>query len=471
MIAEPITVDSAVKWAGGETRMVGESSLALEHVTIDSRIDESGAVFVALPGSNSDGHQYVEDFLEIPLRAAIVRQDFFDVNRQKLVGLVQKNNGAVIAAQDPLSTLGKIAKGYLGQFSNQQRVAITGSNGKTATKELLRAMLAEHGQTFASAGNYNSAIGVPLSALEVKATDEYLIFEVGTGYKGEISAICSVIEPEYVLITNIGHAHIEFFGSQEAIAAEKIALAGESPNLKKLFITSVDGFPQDVLENISDKLVLYAEIGEYTNVTEGIQVTIDEYSCVVPVLGSFQRMNISGAAAVARELGCTDQEIIAGLPKYHIQFGRMERLYGKITVLQDCYNANPESMREALQILDSFALSDEDGANGSTVAVLGSMKELGSMSRELHREILELAASLRINKIFCCGREFKDAWSDAARPPGFDAGCIQFFDTLQELQPVLVGKINTGDVLLLKGSRAHKLERISDGLRAAGWVE
>ena len=241
----------------------------------------------------------------------------------------------------------------------------------------------------------------------------------GRGTKGEISAICSVIEPEYVLITNIGHAHIEFFGSQEAIAAEKIALAGESPNLKKLFITSVDRFPQDVLESISDKLVLYAEIGEYTNVTEGIEVTIDEYSCVVPVLGSFQRMNISGAAAVARELGCTDQEIIAGLPKYHIQFGRMERLYGKITVLQDCYNANPESMREALQILDSFALSDEDDARGSTIAVLGSMKELGSMSRELHTEILELTASLRINKIFCCGREFRDAWSGAARPGRF----------------------------------------------------
>ncbi len=458
------TLEELLEATGGQLRQA-PTGVRINGVSIDSRTILPGEVFIALRGERFDGHDFLAAAVDRGATTLVVEQE---------IPLASFPGVAVIVVPDTLKALGGLAR-YHRQRYPIPLIGITGSNGKTTTKELIAAVLAEKINVIKTEKNYNNEIGLPLSLLRIDDTTQAAVLEMGMRGRGEIAYLAGLAKPTIGVITNVGVSHIELLGSREAIAEAKAELIEALPadgtavlNYDDPLVARMaDAFPgeslfyslQAVDEKKSPPPDLFVVSAQTTS--HGEKVEVDgrwgKFSYDLPLLGRHNIANSLAAALVGLELGLTPAEVSNGLKNAGPVEKRLRRFESKgITILDDTYNASPASVQVALEVLNQVA------AGGRKIAVLGDMLELGELSGEAHYQIGELVAKYGCAALFAFGPESKET-ARAAENLGLLAR--HFLDKAAlwtELNAFLI----PGDTVLVKGSRGMRMEEIVEKMLA-----
>lgn len=428
--------------------VAGTGDAAADSVFTDTRALNRGGMFVALKGENFNGDEFARTALEGGASIAIV-------SRWEGGGIDVEQ--AVIEVEDTLFSLQRLAHWWRSELDIPV-VCITGSNGKTTTKDFTTAVLSRKFSVNATKGNLNNHIGLPLTVLATTKEHTAAVFEIGMNHSGELSPLCEIARPRYGIITNIGTAHIEFLGSRKAIAEEKGTLARYVPETGLLFVPAGCDFYEYFRARTHARLVpvgngrgrvraenLITEAGgtTFTLVIDGA----GSREAFVPVHGKHMVSNALLAAALGFNLGIPIEEIVVGLAAVKLTSGRLRKIEKDgITLLDDTYNANPESMEAALETLADM----KPGDGGSRIAVLGMMGELGVHGEEAHERIGKLAKQRGI-RLIAVG---KGAEGIAA------GGRAPHFQEVEEAAGWLLDNSKAGDIVLFKGSRTAAIEKV-----------
>ena len=444
--------------AGGSISS-GDQTVVVNKVSTDSRTLKSSELFVALRGENFDGHNFVESAAQIGAAGAIVESTWD--------GEIPKNF-ALIRAKDTLQAYQDLAANYRKSLMLKV-VAITGSNGKTSTKDFTAAVLAHRFRVTKTEGNFNNHVGLPRTILEATSGDEIGVWEIGMNHPGEIATLAKVAAPDVAIITNIGVAHIEFMGSREKIAEEKAALAEAVGADGAIILNADDLFTKTIASRARGKVILAGtnsgsiQAAEITQSGTGADFTILEgaHRCraQLSVPGLHMVQNALLAIAAGRIFGLSLEECAAELVAAPLTRARSQiKDIGGVQFLDDSYNANPDSMKAALRTLVEL------DADGKRIAVLGEMRELGDQSERGHREVGETAAALKIDQLIAIG-DIAAAIADAAGQAGLRKTTI--VKSTSEAAEVLGEIAAPGDLVLIKGSRAARTEEVIEhfGLR------
>ena len=432
----------------------------ISRVCTDSRQAQPGDLFLALRGDKFDGH----DFLTEVARKGVVA---VAASRERVQGL--KLTCAVIAVGNTRQALGKLAAHHRLGF-NPTVIAVAGSNGKTTTKDLLAAVLRQRFKTLWNEASFNNDIGVPLTLLKLDRAHQTAVLEVGTNHPGELSPLVRMIGPAFGVITSIGREHLEFFDDLSGVAQEEGWLAELLPAEGRLFVNGDSPEMDRILRRTRAKATRVGlgsgndwrasgakldETGATFQVETASAALCGEYR--MNLLGRHQVVNAMLAAAVGAELGLGREEIQRGLAacapaKMRMQVWTVEG----VRVLDDAYNANADSMIAAVETLKEFP------CRGRRVAVLGDMAELGRHSAEAHAEVGRRVAELKVDQLFAVGK-MAGVMGAAARA----AGLMRVIE-LSEVETVANAVkhfVRSGDVVLIKASRAARLERVGEMLR------
>ena len=442
-------------WAEGKL-VAGEPGDMVSVVCTDTRALKAGDFFVALRGENFDAHTFVAEAAKRGAAGAMVQE----------IPAGLPAGFAVVLVQDTLAGLQNLATNYRRTLS-LQAVGLTGSNGKTSTKDLTASVLGEHFQVTSTDGNLNNHIGVPLTLLRARGSDQVGVFEFGMNHPGEIAPLAAMAAPDVAIITNVGMAHIEFMGSREAIAVEKGMLAEALQPGGTLILSAHDEFSPAIAARTKADVVMAgigigdvfaSELRPYFSGTK-FRLHADGHSVEagLSVPGEHMVRNAVLAAAAGRVFGLSLEECAEGLTKLRLTKGRLEqKVIRGIQILDDTYNANPDSVAAALRTLSSMP------AAGRRIAVLGRMGELGSEAERGHREVGEIAAHEHIDCVVGVGDEAQ--WiTDAAWRGGVEK--VVRVGSTEEATKALRELAKAGDVVLIKGSRSAKMERIVEGLQ------
>jgi UDP-N-acetylmuramoyl-tripeptide--D-alanyl-D-alanine ligase len=433
------------RYAGDERKMTRRATA----VSTDSRSCASEMLFVALPGDKFDGHDFIAAAFAQGALAAVVEAKWFE--RQK------KPRGDFLLVDDTLHALQQLGSGIRKRWGGNV-LAITGSNGKTTTKEMIAAVLRQKNFLHKTSGNLNNHIGVPLTLSELSPAHELLVVEMGTNHFGEIARLCEIAAPNLGLITNVGHAHTGFFGD----------LAGVTKAKKELF-DYLHGHDGIAFLNADDAPLLGALPSALKAITFGVRnpaqihakiLGYDEAGCVtlawknveirLPVPGEHQAGNALAAIAVGDFFNLSAEQIKRGLESCTVPSQRMQILHaGGMTIINDAYNANPESMRAALLFLAAKAVPP----GGRRVAILGDMLELGPTADDHHHALGEFIKTLPIQAVLAFGPHMRRL----VEAVGHERWALHF-DKKEELIAEVKQCVRAGDVLLLKGSRGMAME-------------
>ncbi len=437
----------------------GDGKRFIDKISTDSRTLKRGELFVALRGENFDGHNFVESAAKAGAAGAIVDSTW--------KGKVPENF-ALILAEDPLQAYQKLAANYRRSLSLKV-VAITGSNGKTSTKDFAAAVLARGFRVTKTEGNFNNHVGLPRTILEATSQDEVAVWEIGMNHPGEVAALAKLAAPDVAILTNIGVAHIEFMGSREAIAVEKGALVEAVDAQGTVILNADDPFTASIAARARAKVILAGTTAGMIRASEisqsgsGTDFTMLEgaHRCraQLPVPGLHMVQNAMLAVAAGRVFGLSLEDCAAGLVAAPLTKARLQikEIHG-VQFIDDTYNANPESMKAALRTLVEL------DADGKRIAVLGEMGELGSESERGHREVGETAATFGIDQLITIG-DLGELIARAAQAGGLEkTTAVRSTSEAAEL----LGEIaEPGDLILVKGSRSARTERVIEafGLR------
>ena len=419
-------------------------------ISTDTRTIRDGELFFALQGPNFDGRDYVGTALERGAVAAVVSR-------------YTRDHIAQIEVDDAKAALGRFGAAWRAQ-QNLTVVGVTGSNGKTTLKELIAACLSQQAPTLATHGNLNNDIGVPLMLARIEATHRYAVLEMGANHAGEIAYLVSLVNPDVVVITNAGAAHLEGFGSIEGVARAKGEILQNARRPKFAVLNADDEYFGYWSTLVSDVQLLSFGFNESADVratdivaqTTGTDFTLhigcDRVEVSLPLAGIHNVRNACAAAAVAHALGIPREEIRKGLESVSPVGGRLEplRAVHGATLFDDSYNANPLSVVAAAEFIATLP--------GESWLVLGDMKELGDDAAELHREVGEAARASGVSRLFAYG----DLASSAAEGFGEHAS---WFASLDALVDELCEELNEDINVLVKGSRSMRMERVVDALR------
>ena len=430
----------------------GNGNVSIDKISTDSRTLKRGELFVALRGENFDGHKFVEAAVKTGAAGAIV-----DLGWKGNV----PDNFTVIRVEDTLQAYQTVAANY--RKSLPIRVlAITGSNGKTSTKDFTAAVLGRRFRVTKTQGNFNNHVGLPRTMLEATSQDEVAVWEIGMNHPGEVAALAKIAAPDAALITNIGIAHIEFMGSREAIAAEKGALAEAIGPQGSIILNADDPFSKNIATRTHAKVIFAGttagtiRAGEITQSAHGSDFTILEgaHRCraQLPVPGLHMVQNAMLAVAAGRLFGLSLEEAAAGLVAAPLAKARLQiRQINGVQFIDDSYNANPDSMKAALRTLVEL------DADGKRIAVLGEMRELGKESARGHREVGETAAELGVDQLIAIG-DMGAAIAEAAQEAGLEKTAA--VGSISEAAEMLTEITAPGDLVLIKGSRTARTERV-----------
>jgi UDP-N-acetylmuramoyl-tripeptide--D-alanyl-D-alanine ligase len=457
---EPRSLKYIEESSSGE--LVGGDPQALLHrVCTDSREAQPGDLFIALAGENHDGHAFLEEAAAKGIGAAMV-------SRSKHGELGGLKGLPMILVEETRAALGKLAGRYREDF-DIPIIAVGGSNGKTTVKEILGTVLRQRFSALWSEASFNNDIGVPLTLLRLNRKHEVAVLEAGSNHPGELAPLIRLIKPEIGVITSIGREHLEFFRDLRGVAEEQAALAKGLPEHGKLFLHGESPELEIILRGCQAPVIRIGtepgndwQVGEVEMQESGVSFMVlsaeAEFSgrYRIALLGKHQAVNGAMAIAMGKELGLTRKEIEEGLAECRAPKMRMELWnWGGVRVLDDCYNANADSMRAALATLRDFP------CEGRRVAVLGGMAELGETSEEAHREVGRDAAR-GIDQLFVVGSG-AGPMAEAARGAGSEA--VREFESPENAAEEMIRFLRAGDVVLLKASRAARLERVGKLLR------
>lgn len=413
------------------------------NIATDSRKVSPGSLFFALKGENFDANHFAVQALEAGAAFAVVDN------------AATVKSDRYILVEDVLETLQQLALHHRNQF-NIPVLAITGSNGKTTTKELIAAVLKRKFNCLYTEGNLNNHIGVPLTLLRINNSHRIAVIEMGANHIGEIASLCRIARPTYGLITNIGKAHLEGFGSYEGVVKAKTELYEFiRADLGKVFLNSGDQLLSDSSNGISNVTYSINEYADYAGVVieqhPFLKINCSE-NCITYIIptnltGLYNAVNVIAAACVGRYFGVAIHDVISAIEDYIPGNNRSQILNtGRNQVILDAYNANPTSMAAALDNFREFPASNK-------ICVLGDMMELGSYTDDEHREIIRKALNAGFNKCIFIGSIFFRNRKETQE--------AVYFDSTDKAYGWLKDQSFKGFTILIKGSRKMQLETLT----------
>ncbi|MEV4201717.1 UDP-N-acetylmuramoyl-tripeptide--D-alanyl-D-alanine ligase [Micromonospora globbae] len=450
-------VDGRLVGADPDARVTGP-------VEFDSRKVEAGGLFVAFPGEKVDGHDYAAGAVEAGAVAVLGSREVPGV--------------PMVLVADARAAMGRLARAVVDRLPQLTVIGLTGSSGKTTTKDLVAQLTARLGATVAPPGSFNNELGHPYTALKAGPDTRYLVMEKGARGVGHVRYLCELVPPRISVVLNVGTSHIGEFGSREAIAQAKGELVEALPPDGLAVLNADDDLVSAMASRTSARVVRYGEAADADVRAE--DVTLDErgrpaYTLVTPegrvpvrlaLTGRHQVSNTLAAAAVARELGMPLAELAEALGELRLISTRRMDVFDRpdgVTVIDDSYNANPGSMAVALKALAAL------GRGRRTVAVLGYMAELGPYERDGHAEVGRLAAELGVDRLLVVGEPAAPIHEGATAVGNWGGESVLLTDQAAAVE-VLRGELRPGDVVLVKGSRYRTWE-VADALRADGGAE
>jgi UDP-N-acetylmuramoyl-tripeptide--D-alanyl-D-alanine ligase len=438
--------------------------MEIRGVSIDSRTVKTGELFIAIKGDRFDGHDFVPDAFRKGAWGALVERSALERRYAAMNGL-----GNVIPVEDTLVSLQEMAMMHRKRYPIPV-VGITGSNGKTTTKEMLASILLRNGPVLKNEGNLNNHIGVPLTLLKLDARHRAAIIEMGMSGLGEIGTLTRIAMPSVGVITNIGPAHLEFLGSIDTVARAKAEiLQGLLPNGTAV-LNADDRFFEMLRGTFSGRTISFGIDANADVRADGIRQEHNAADLVLHAGGRSARVrirtagrhNVYNALAAAAAAIALDQPlgtVQCGLEDFRPVAMRSEiRDHKGITVVADCYNANPASMQAALEMLASLRRGD-----GKLIAVVGDMLELGEAGPEAHRAVGRAAAGLRIDLLVTVGPLAVHS-AEGALGAGMTKERVVEAGTTSRAAEVLRERARPGDTVLVKGSRGMKMEKILEEL-------
>lgn len=463
-----LTLGKVCEVVGG--KLVGNAATQITGISIDSRTAKPGDLFAAIIGERVDGHDFVDRAMEIGAVASITSKSV--AGDHVLVPESPDSLDPVIHA------IAKLSSHVRSLMQGIEVIGITGSSGKTSTKDMIGQVLSHAGVTHAPAGSLNNELGLPLTLLSAPQHVKYLVAEMGMRGLGHISRLCDIAQPTIGVITNVGRAHIGEVGSIEGIAKAKSELVSAIP-ATGVVVLNADDDRVIAMRTLTKATVFTYGLSQGADVrAENLHLSAygsynfdlvyrgDKVPASIPILGEHNVLNALAASAVGLAIGMEIQDIARALTilKQKSKW-RMEvhQLPGNVTSINDAYNANPESMKAALETLTAIP------ATGKTFAILGKMHELGEASDAIHVQIANLASKLGVTHIVAVGAAAKsyglpgsvshpESGNDTAGGfqnsvwlPDFDSAC-----------DYIVKQVNSGDILLFKASRAEKFEVLAD---------
>ncbi len=453
---------------GGKTYSYGNGGGEVTNITYDSRDASSGSLFCAVKGERVDGHDYIKDVVE--KGASVVLASRIPEGAESF------GDYSLILVDDPVGALG-VLSGYYRSFSRAKTVGVTGSVGKTTTKDFVASVLGASFKTMKTRGNHNNEIGFPMTLFSLEPDCEIAVLEMGMSARGEISFMTKLAKPDAAVITNVGTSHIASLGSRENICLAKMEIADGMSSDGVLFINgdepllteyNGDVIPQRKCIGIYNKNADFKAVnirsGEASMTFDIIYDGKAAVNVEIPVLGRHNVYNALAAWAVGSLFGMSEYDIRRGLAGFEGTEMR-QKIYplGSITVIEDCYNAAPESMRAAIEVLVSKA----ECCGGKPCALLGDMLELGEDSRLMHDQLGQYAAQMNVERLYCYG-EMAETIAEAAIKKGIRAENVYVCRDLgapHRMAEMIAGSIEEGDVLLVKASRGVAAEKVLNELK------
>lgn len=440
-----VTVDEIVQATGGKV-LCGKQG-AFSGLSIDSRNIKNGELFVALRGERFDGHDFVRDALQNG-SGALVSIPPAEPGRQK----------TIIHVNNTLKALQDVAR-FRRLKRNIPVVSVTGTNGKTTTKELIASILSQKHRVLKTTGNFNNHIGLPLCVANMQGDEEYAVLEMGSNARGDIRELCGIVQPDLAVVTNVGQAHLEGFGSIEAVRDTDLEVL---EHVDTVSVNSDDRFLMQGMSGFTGKAITFGMDNaadffatDIALAQQGSTFTLcmpnnETIEISLKISGRFNILNALAAASIACELDVGIEEVKQGLEAFAGVPMRLEiRSFSGALVINDVYNANPASMEEALKELVRLR-------KGRTIAVVGDMLELGTYAEDAHRSLVQKMNELQIDFLIAVGPEMLKASAE------FTGACHHAASS-EEARSLLLDIINEKDTILIKGSRGIRMEQVLAG--------
>jgi UDP-N-acetylmuramoyl-tripeptide--D-alanyl-D-alanine ligase len=457
------SVKEIAEFVAGELK--GQAQIQITgSVETDSRLCGPGSLFVAKPGVFTDGHEFIASAIERGAVAVIVER------------FIQGVSVPQIKVADSVSALGLLAMNVLSVIrakTNLKVIGITGSNGKTTTKNMLKAILSRVGETIAPIESYNNEVGAPYSILQVTEKTKYLVVELGAGGFGTIKYLANISKPDIGVVLKVGLAHVGEFGSIENTAKIKSELVESLAPGAIAILNYDDGYVRAMAEKTKAKTLWFGTAAEsdFRADAQAVSVNGTHFNLSWPdgqvssvslqILGEHHVLNALAAAAAAHTLGVSKSEIVAALEQMPLaERWRMETFHrgDGVIVINDAYNASPDSMKAALQTLAQIGRDKY-----RTIAILGEMAELGDFSRQEHDAIGRVAVRLNIDQLVVVGEGAKLIHMGAEQE-GSWGGESKFFSEIDQALAYLRGMLRAGDLVLVKSSNSANLRKLGDDL-------
>ena len=457
-----LTLGQVCDIVGG--KLIGDVSLRVSGISIDSRSANRGDLFAAIVGERVDGHEFVSQAISAGASASLSSKE------------VSGSYVLVPASPDELDpvihAIAKLSAHVRSLMRGVEVIGITGSSGKTSTKDMIGQVLSHAGTTHAPAGSLNNELGLPLTLLSAPLDVKYLVAEMGMRGLGHITHLCNLAQPTLGVITNVGHAHIGEVGSIEGIAKAKSELVS-AISASGVVVLNADDERVLAMRNLAEATVFTygfskaadvraenLQLSSYGNYTFDLVYRGDRVPASIPMLGEHNVLNALAAAAVGLAVGMEIEDIARALTTLkQMSKWQMEvhQIPGNVVIINDAYNANPESMTAALETLTAIP------ATGNTFAVLGKMHELGEASDAIHAQIAKLATRLGVTLVVAVGESAKSYGlaSDVTSAEGMTQKSVWLPD-FDSACDYIVNEVNSGDVLLFKASRAEQFEVLAD---------
>ena len=458
--------------ATGGLLLAGSRYARVRRICTDSREAREGDLFIALQGEAHDGHQFVKDVLSLGVNGVVIEESM----SKKYLSIVRKLQQSqveatplVVGVDDTTRAFQEIAAYHRRRFQIPV-VAITGSNGKTTTKEMVANTLRERWNVLKTEGNFNNRLGVPHTLLRLTKRHQVAVVEMGVDAEGQTARLCEIAQPTHGMITNIGPDHLEYFGSMEGSARAKAELLAGLPNDGTIILNADDqwyGFLKQRTRCLRKSFGMKAQSdvrgsdiqshGARTMFRVHIRGRKQSHRLSINVPGQHNVSNALSAVAMGQALGISMKRIATGLAKFRpvAMRSQIKSIQG-LTIIEDCYNANPASMKAALTLLKKLAQGKR------TIAVVGDMLELGKNTEALHQEVGAYISDLSISYLIVCGGLGQEI-AHGAKKRGMAGSRVFLANTASHGSEYLKKIAHPGDVVLLKASRSMKLENILDG--------